>query len=254
MKILALDSSGLVASVAYLDGEILKAEYSVNHKKTHSQTLMPMLDEICKMAEVDLKEIDAIAIASGPGSFTGLRIGSATVKGLSYALGKPIVEIPTVDALAYRMYGNGGIICPIMDARRSQVYYGLYEFWSGKVKKDKHYLYGAPNASGYSMKVLCEADAIDIEGLCNKLNKMGESVAFVGDGVPVYKDRIEKLLKVDYNFAPPQAAYQSAGCVAALGAIKFAKGEFVSGDEHSPNYLRMSQAERERAEMLNGEK
>lgn len=253
MKILALDSSGLVASVAYLDGDILKAEYSVNHKKTHSQTLMPMLSEICQMVEADLKEIDGIAIASGPGSFTGLRIGSATVKGLAYALDKPIAEIPTVDALAYRMYGTGGIVCPIMDARRNQVYYGLYEFWMGNPRKDKHYLYGATK-DGYSMKVLCEADATDIEALCDKLNKIGETVTFVGDGIPVYRERIQKLLKTEYVFAPPQLAYQSAGTVAVLGSIKFEKGEVVTGEAHSPNYLRMSQAERERASMLSGDK
>ena len=128
MKILALDSSGLVASVALTEDDDLIAEYTVQYKKTHSQTLLPMLEEIRKMVELDLKEVDAIAVAAGPGSFTGLRIGSATAKGLAFALEKPIIPVPTLDGLAYQMYGTDALVCPIMDARRNQVYTGIYEF------------------------------------------------------------------------------------------------------------------------------
>ena len=128
MKILALDSSGLVASVAVVEDNQLLAEYTVNYKKTHSQTLLPMLDEIAKMIELDLETIDAIAVATGPGSFTGLRIGSATAKGLGLALKKPLIPVPTVDALAYNLYDSTGVICPMMDARRKQVYTGIYRF------------------------------------------------------------------------------------------------------------------------------
>ena len=126
MKILALDSSGLVASVAVVEEDQLLAEYTVNYKKTHSQTLLPMLDEIAKMIELNLETIDAIAVAAGPGSFTGLRIGSATAKGLGLALKKPLIPVPTVDALAYNLYDTTGVICPMMDARRKQVYTGIY--------------------------------------------------------------------------------------------------------------------------------
>ena len=126
MKLLVLDSSGLVASVAIMEDDTLIGEYTINHKKTHSQTLLPMLDEVVKMTETNLDEIDAIAIAKGPGSFTGLRIGSATAKGLGLALNKPIVAVPTVDAIAYNLYETKGYICPIMDARRNQVYTGTY--------------------------------------------------------------------------------------------------------------------------------
>ena len=128
MRILALDSSSLVAGVAVLESENEKkdaqtiAEYTVNYKKTHSQTLLPMLDEIVKMTELDLDTIDAIAIASGPGSFTGLRIGSATAKGLGLALKKPLVEVPTLEGLAYNLCGTEGLICPIM--KRA----GLYRY------------------------------------------------------------------------------------------------------------------------------
>ena len=128
MKILGLDSSGLVASAAVVEEDITIAEYTVNYKKTHSQTLIPMLDEIKRMTELDLHTLDAIAIASGPGSFTGLRIGSATAKGLGLALDIPIIPVPTVDALAYNFYGCSALVCPLMDARRNQVYTGLYEF------------------------------------------------------------------------------------------------------------------------------
>ena len=128
MKILALDSSGIVASVAVVEDDTLLAEYTVNYKKTHSQTLLPMLDEIVKMTELELESVDAIAVAAGPGSFTGLRIGSATAKGLGLALKKPLVAVPTVDALAYNLYDAQGLICPIMDARRKQVYTGIYRF------------------------------------------------------------------------------------------------------------------------------
>ena len=100
MKILAIDSSGLVASVAVVEDDNLLAEYTINYKKTHSQTLLPMIDTVAQMIELDLKTIDAIAVSAGPGSFTGLRIGSATAKGLALALEKEIISVPTVDALA----------------------------------------------------------------------------------------------------------------------------------------------------------
>ena len=153
MRILALDSSGLVATVAILEDDQTIAEYTVNYKKTHSQTLLPMLDEIVKMTEFDLSTVDAIAVAGGPGSFTGLRIGAATAKGLGLALGKPIINVPTVDGLAYNLYGTTGLICPIMDARRNQVYTGLYRF-----EKDE-------------FQVVEEQMAISVQELVEKLNQ-----------------------------------------------------------------------------------
>ena len=133
----SIDSSGLTATVAVVEDEQTIAEYTVNYKKTHSQTLLPMIDEVKKMIDLDLSSIDAIAVSGGPGSFTGLRIGSATAKGLGLALGKPLIHVPTVDALAYNVYGCGDLICPIMDARRKQVYTGLYSF-SHEVKDGTH--------------------------------------------------------------------------------------------------------------------
>ena len=128
MKILGLDSSGLVASVAVVEDDELVAEYTTNYKKTHSQTLLPMLEELKSMIELDLGTLDAIALASGPGSFTGLRIGSATAKGLGLALDRPLVEVPTLEGLAWNLWGTDRVVCPLMDARRNQVYTAAYEF------------------------------------------------------------------------------------------------------------------------------
>ena len=137
MRILAIDSSSMVATVAITTDGILNAEYTINHKKTHSQTLLPMIAEIVKMIEIDMDSIDAVAITGGPGSYTGLRIGSATAKGIGLALNKPIINVPTMDALAYNLYSSQYVICPIMDARRGQVYTGIYKFEETEMKTIK---------------------------------------------------------------------------------------------------------------------
>ena len=230
MKILALDSSGLTASVAVVEDEILTAEYTINYKKTHSQTLLPMLDEVAKQTDLELETVDYIAVAAGPGSFTGLRIGSATAKGLGLALKKPLVHIPTVDALAYNCYGNDKIICPLMDARRNQVYTGLYEF------------------EGQEFKVIKEQCAIAIEEILEEVNSFGKEVIFLGDGVPVYEETIKTNCKVNYFFAPAHMNRQRAGAVAVLAQSYIQEGKVETAAEHMPDYLRLSQAERERLE------
>ena len=133
MKILGIDSSGLVASAAIADEKNIIAEFTVNNKQTHSQTLLPMIEKVVDMSGIELEQIDAIAIAAGPGSFTGLRIGSATAKGIGLALKKPVVSVPTLEGLAYRVSVFDGIICPIMDARRNQVYTGIYKMDKGNL-------------------------------------------------------------------------------------------------------------------------
>ena len=238
MKILGLDSSGIVASVAVVEDDVLIAEYTVNYKKTHSQTLLPMLDEIVKMTELDLNSVDAIAVAAGPGSFTGLRIGSATANGLGLALKKPLVAIPTVEGLAYNLYDTQGIICPIMDARRKQVYTGIYCF------------------EDHRLRVLEDQMAVPMEELISKLNKLGQPVTFLGDGVPVFSEMIRQELAVPFAFAPAHVNKQRAAAVAALGLEYYREGKTQTAMEHVPDYLRVSQAERERAEKLkkvNGE-
>lgn len=230
MKILGLDSSGIVASVAIVEDDVLIAEYTVNYKKTHSQTLLPMLDEIAKMTEFDLNSIDAIAVAAGPGSFTGLRIGSATAKGLGLALKKPLIAIPTVEGLAYNLYDISGLICPIMDARRKQVYTGIYRF------------------TDHQLKVVEDQMAVPMETVIEKLNQYGEAVTFLGDGVPVFHELIVEKMTVPYSFAPAHVNKQRAAAVAALGEIYYRQGKTETAMEHVPDYLRVSQAERERAE------
>ena len=230
MKILGLDSSGIVASAAIVEDDVLIAEYTVNYKKTHSQTLLPMLDEIAKMTEFDLNSIDAIAVAAGPGSFTGLRIGSATAKGLGLALKKPLIAIPTVEGLAYNLYDISGLICPIMDARRKQVYTGIYRF------------------TDHQLKVVEDQMAVPMETVIEKLNQYGEAVTFLGDGVPVFHELIAEKMTVPYSFAPAHVTKQRAAAVATLGEIYYRQGKTETAMEHVPDYLRVSQAERERAE------
>ena len=232
MKLLALDSSGIVASVALVEDDVLLAEYTVNYKKTHSQTLLPMLDEIVKMTEMDLGTIDAIAVAAGPGSFTGLRIGSATAKGLGLALEKPLVAVPTLEALAYNLFDAGELVCPIMDARRQQVYTGIYRF------------------ENHRMVTCREQEAVACTELIGQLNEFGEPVIFLGDGVPVFRELIERESKVPVSFAPASCSRQRAACVAALGLVYYREGRIQTAMEHRPDYLRVSQAERERAERM----
>lgn len=229
MKILALDSSGLVASVALVSEEQLIGEYTINYKKTHSQTLLPMLDVMLSQLDMKVSEIDAIAISGGPGSFTGLRIGAATAKGLGLALNKPLIHIPTAEGMAYQMYGVKGIICPIMDARRSQVYTGLYEHNEG-------------------FQVLEEQMAVSIEELIERLNALQKPVTFLGDGVPVHEQLIREKLTVPHEFAPSYCSRQRAAAVGALAVEYYKLGKIETAAEHKPDYLRVSQAERERAE------
>ena len=242
MRVLAIDSSGLTASVAIVEEEVTIAEYTVNYKKTHSQTLLPMIDEMVKMTETDLDTIDAIAVAGGPGSFTGLRIGSATAKGLGLALDKPLIHIPTVDGLAYNVYGCEDLICPIMDARRNQVYTGMYTF-SWKAGEKENQCLREPVFQVLKMQM-----AISVEELIRRLNNYGRRVVFVGDGVPVYKNVLAEGLKVPYTFAPAYMNRQRAAVVGTLGIKYYKAGKIETAMEHQPEYLRVSQAERERAE------
>ena len=216
MKLLGIDSSSLVASVAVVTDDVLTAEYTVDFKKTHSQTLLPMIDEVVTMLGMDLHEIDAIAVSGGPGSFTGLRIGSATAKGLGLALEKPLIHVPTVDAMAYNLWGSDALICPIMDARRNQVYTGLYH-------------------CRRSLEIVMEQCAMDMMDLIRKLNDMGERVIFLVVGVPVYRETASNNR-------------QRAASVASLGMEYFRQGKTVTAEEFEPDYLRKSQAEREREE------
>ncbi len=264
MKILAIDSSGLVASVAVTEDDVLISEYTTNYKKTHSQTLLPMLDEVKKMTELDLSTLDAIAVSAGPGSFTGLRIGSATAKGLGLALDKPLIGVPTVDALAMNLYGTDSLICPLMDARRNQVYTGVYTFEpvstedrmeAGKVGADSAEAELAGRMDGHEqsfrLKILEPQCVLPIEEIVGKVHELaqGRPAVFLGDGVPVFREKIRSLMKIPFSFAPAPFNRQRAASVALLAAQYAAEGRMEHARDHVPEYLRQSQAERERKEV-----
>ena len=227
MRILAIDSSSMVATVAITTDGILNAEYTINHKKNHSQTLLPMIAEIVKMIEIDMDSIDAVAITGGPGSYTGLRIGSATAKGIGLALNKPIINVPTMDALAYNLYSSQYVICPIMDARRGQVYTGIYKFEETEMK---------------TIKPQC---IMMIDELIKELDTIKESVMFLGDGVDVHKQLIDDIMDTKHYYAPASMNRHKASTLGTIAEIYYKNGKTETAKEHKPEYLRLSQAERE---------
>lgn len=238
MKILAIDSSGLIASAALATEDAVLAEYTTNYKKTHSQTLLPMIDEIVKMTETNLSELDAIAVTAGPGSFTGLRIGSATAKGLGQALEKPLIAVPTTEVLAWNFCGSEAVLCPLMDARRSQVYTGLYRW----------------NKETGSMDCLTEQKAVAVEEIIAEVNRLGQPVIFLGDGADAYHAVLEEKTEVEYSFAPVHMSKQRAASLAACAFGYARDGKLQTAAEFVPTYLRKSQAEREREEKERREK
>ena len=241
MKLLAIESSALAASAAVYEDGIIRALYSTNFKKTHSQTLLPMIDEVVRMTETDLESLDAIALSAGPGSFTGLRIGCATAKGLGLALDKPLIHVPTLDAMAYNFYASRDLIVPVMDARRDQVYTGIYTFEKAYGKE--------------KLKICLESCAMDIRQLLALIkekylpeNKYSQRVIFLGDGADAFKNIIAEEAGFDFSFAGCLQAYQNAAALAQLAAQYYEEGKITDADLESPDYLRPSQAERVKAE------
>ena len=232
MKIIAIDSSGMTASVALAEEGKLIAQYSVNNKKTHSQTLLPMLDEICSLTQLSLDSVDAIALANGPGSFTGLRIGTATAKGLGLALDKPLIPVPTLEGMAWNLWGTTDLICPMMDARRDQVYTGIYRF------------------SGDELETVWEQKAAAVEEAAAELNRLKLPVILLGDGALAYSQKLTEKLKVPFRFAPAHQNAQSAASLAMCAFSYARRGQLQAAEDNRPDYLRVSQAERERAVKL----
>lgn len=225
MLILGIDSSGHTASVAlYADGVVL-SEYSCNIGLTHSQTLLPMVAEIFSRTGHTVDELDAIAVSAGPGSFTGLRIGAATAKGLALGYDIPLLEVSTLEGLAMNVRDMDEVyVHPIMDARRSQVY----------------------TATFLDGQLIGEEEAIGIEELVANINQMPGKHFFLGDAVPVYRSCLEAQLSVPYRFAGPGNLLQRASSVAMLGAEQLTQGKAVSGKDFHLSYIRKPQAERER--------
>lgn len=226
MKILAVDTSSNVASAAIVDDNKLVCECVLNNKLTHSQTIMPIIDEVFKKSELNPLDIDVFAVSNGPGSFTGLRIGVTTIKGLAHAVNKPVCGVNTLEALAYNLPFCPYIIAPIMDARREQVYNAFYKWESGVLKE------------------IAEPRAISLDDCMNELLNIGEKVVFLGDGVSVFRDKIKDTLKEQALFAPQLACTQRAACVAEAAKNK----ETINYGKLAPLYLRKSQAEREAEE------
>ncbi len=234
MKVLAIDTSTVVAAVALMDDEKLLGEYSINNKKTHSQKLMVMIDEILKDLDIKPSDIDVFAASIGPGSFTGLRIGVTTAKAMAYATNKPVVAVPTLDALAYNIVTSEFIICPILDARNSQVFTALYEV------KDKRF------------ERITEYMGIPVFELVQIIIQNNKKVIFTGDAIDLHKDYFKSELGENCEFAPLGNRLQRGASVAELALMMAKEGKFTSSFELVPFYLRKSQAERELEKKLCG--
>ncbi len=229
MRILAFDSTATAASVAICDEGKVLSEFLVNAGLTHSRTLVPMLDASLNNTDSDLKSIDALAISNGPGSFTGVRIGVAVVKGLAFAENLPCIEVSTLESMAYNLVLTDCVVCAAMDARCAQVYNAMFEIKYGEVVR------------------LCDDRALSIADLKSELTEKytDKRIILVGDGAELcFKELIDTTLSVE--LAPPALRFQKASSVAAAAFDKLKKGEKPkSASELLPSYLRLSQAERE---------
>ena len=230
MKVLGIDTSSDVASVALVDDDKLIAEYTLNFKKTHSERLMPMMEEMLRSCDCQIGDVDAFAVAIGPGSFTGLRIGIATAKGLAHACDKPVVPVGTLAGMAYNLPMCEHLIVPIMDARRGQVYTATY-IWDEE-----------------GFREIEEPRAVSLDECLEDCGNFID-VVFVGDGVPVHKETIIAKLGEKAHFAPAGNNLQRGASIASLGLANLAEGKKCH--EITPVYLRKSQAEREYEEKMN---
>lgn len=228
MLIFALESSAKAASVALMEDESLIAQYSQCCGLTHSRTLLPMVEDMLKNTEKKIADVDLIAVAHGPGSFTGIRIGVSTVKGLAWASDKKCVGVSTLEAMAWHGVSAGGLICPVMDARRSQVYNALFE----------------TDGDGRPVR-LTEDRAVSLAELAGELKDYECAPLLVGDGAKLTYDYLTNE-GTACRMAPANLLYQSAWGVGMAALGKEAGG----ADDLLPVYLRLSQAERERQERL----
>ncbi|WP_416175547.1 tRNA (adenosine(37)-N6)-threonylcarbamoyltransferase complex dimerization subunit type 1 TsaB [Clostridium sp.] len=227
MNILSLDSSTESATCSVISEDKLYGEITFNYKKQHSKVLMPMVDELLKNINMDINSIDGFVVSKGPGSFTGLRIGAALIKGLSQGTGKPFVGVSSLDALAYGLSYTSGVICPIIDALRGNVYTALYRFEKSTLIKTSDYM------------------IISVKELVDKLNKTGDRVCFVGDALKKHKNYISENIQTEHIFAPISLNIVKASSLGELG-IKLMKNNIYDDIYNfAPFYLRKSQAERE---------
>lgn len=230
MLILAIDSSTPVAGIALMDDEQLIREEFVNYKKNHSETLMPMVDRVLRDCERTLAEVDALAITIGPGSFTGLRIGLAAIKGLSLATGIPVVAISTLEVLAHNIAGSDTLVCPVLNARKQEVYTAMYDHRS-------------PFPRAVSEEMACSPEDISSRALQTAQNIGFKRITLLGDGYApyslVYKDHLGAyLVEAPLHLRLPRAS--------ALASLAMARAELQDFDDIMglrPHYVRLSEAE-----------
>jgi tRNA threonylcarbamoyladenosine biosynthesis protein TsaB len=226
MKILAIESASVTASCAVSDDEVILGEYTLNHKKTHSEKLMPLIEALLKELELKIQDIDVIAISEGPGSYTGLRIGAAIAKSLAYAANIPIASVPTTKSLAGNLFDVNKLIIPIMDAKGGRIYTGIYKMENRELVAIKNQF------------------PCTIEELIEIINEYAEPVILNGDGSLNYRELLEAKLKVEALYAPDRFNYLKASTLASIGFEMAKRGELIEASEFKPQYLRLSQAER----------
>lgn len=226
MKILAIESASITASCAVSEDGVILGEYTLSHKKTHSEKLMPLIESLMNELSFKIQDIDVIAISEGPGSYTGLRIGAAIAKSMSFAANIPIANVPTTKSLAGNIFDLDKLIVPVMDAKSGRIYTGIYK-WVNE------------NLIAVKEQFPCR-----IEELIDILNEYNNQVVFNGDGSVNYKDIIEQQLNVKAYFAPSKFNYLNASTLAAIGYNMALKGELINATNFKPQYLRLSQAER----------
>lgn len=233
MRVLSLDTSTESATCAVLDDDKLLGEITFNYKKQHSVVLMSMVDTLLNNLKLNVDSLDGFVVSKGPGSFTGLRIGASAVKGLSQGTGKPFVGVSSLDALAYNLAYTNGIVCPILDALRDNVYTALYKF-----EEDR-------------LNIISEYMIISIDELITILNEYGEHVCFIGDATPKFREKLTSNIK-NISFAPAHLNLTRASSLGELGLNLLKDGVYDDLYTFAPLYLRKSQAEREYEEKSRG--
>lgn len=222
MRVLAVETSTLAGGAALLDGDQLVAEYTLNVASTHSERLLATVDRLLQDAGWTIGEVEGLAVSVGPGSFTGLRIGVSTVKGLAFSLRIPVAAVPTLEALAWALPFSRNPVCPVLDARKGEVYAALFHWEGASLVRD------------------WEDQALDPAELCRRLSG---PVTFVGDGIVRYGSLLTERLGSLAAFAPPARRLPSAACVGQLGHARLSSGEVVDPAALCPCYLRPSEAE-----------
>ncbi len=222
MRILGIETATWLGSVALVTESEVIAEYTLNIRRTHSERLMGMIARLLSDTDVALMDLDGIAVSIGPGSFTGLRIGLSTAKGLCFANDLPLTPVPTLEAMASRMCFTRYPVCPLLDARKQEVYAALYD------------------VSDRTARVALAPSTISIENL---LGRISRPTIFSGDGSTIFRDRIREQLGDRAFFVPSDAAHPDAAAVARLGLSAFRKGEHAEFFDLEPIYLRRSEAE-----------